>query len=371
MELDKDALKESLTEEDVTKIMGLLGSQPPLPSGDDLIYETICHHHPSSDKKFKLYYYKNTQLFKCYTHCDSAFDIFGLVQKAMQNRGYPDFTFEEAIGYVGDTVGYKNTSFIIPNTATAIDDWGIFDRYMKIDSKGDTHEELPEYSSNFLHVPSKLYFINWLREGIAKETMDKYDIGYYICGDRISIPHYDQEGRLIGMRGRALLKRDVDEGRKYMPLNIQNVLLSHPTSFALYGLTQNYDEIIRTKRLLIVEGEKSVLLLDSYYGVFSYCVAISGSSITERQIEIIRSLGIEEITIAMDKEFKEEDDEEKQTNLNKLTKLGQKFAPYYKTYVLFDNKNLLDYKDSPTDKGKEIFEELMKDRIEISSFSTR
>ena len=40
------------------------------------------------------------------------------------------------------------------------------------------------------------------------------------------------------------------------------------------------------------------------------------------------------------------------------------FTPYCQVYILCDDANLLDHKDSPCDKGKEILEVLMKHKYE-------
>ena len=41
------------------------------------------------------------------------------------------------------------------------------------------------------------------------------------------------------------------------------------------------------------------------------------------------------------------------------------FKPYCNVSVIWDNKGLLDYKNSPTDKGKDVFDELYADRIKL------
>ena len=43
------------------------------------------------------------------------------------------------------------------------------------------------------------------------------------------------------------------------------------------------------------------------------------------------------------------------------------FTPYCQVYILWDDANLLDHKDSPCDKGKEILEVLMKHKYEIKT----
>jgi hypothetical protein len=43
-----------------------------------------------------------------------------------------------------------------------------------------------------------------------------------------------------------------------------------------------------------------------------------------------------------------------------------KYSKYCNFYLLYDTKNLLQEKDSPFDKGQEVFEELYKNKIKIN-----
>jgi adenine C2-methylase RlmN of 23S rRNA A2503 and tRNA A37 len=76
-------------------------------------------------------------------------------------------------------------------------------------------------------------------------------------------------------------------------------------------------------------------------------------------------LGVEEVFIGFDKEFYQHNSDKANEYADKLLKLAQKFTPYCKTYVLWDEWDLLDYKDSPVDKGKNVLEILMKRKHEI------
>ena len=51
----------------------------------------------------------------------------------------------------------------------------------------------------------------------------------------------------------------------------------------------------------------------------------------------------------------------------RLTTICKRIAPYCNTYLLLDKKNLLNLKDAPLDKGKQIYEELLKDKKQIST----
>ncbi|WP_161627575.1 hypothetical protein [Metaclostridioides mangenotii] len=51
----------------------------------------------------------------------------------------------------------------------------------------------------------------------------------------------------------------------------------------------------------------------------------------------------------------------------KIVRMIQDIKGLVKVTLIWDTKGLLDYKDSPIDNGKKIFEELLKDRICINN----
>ena len=82
--------------------------------------------------------------------------------------------------------------------------------------------------------------------------------------------------------------------------------------------------------------------------------------------EIEELADIEEVIIGMDKEFINIGDNEEIFYADKIKKVfHQKLAPFFKVSVLWDKDNLLEYKSSPTDNGKDVFKELLKNRIYI------
>ena len=106
--------------------------------------------------------------------------------------------------------------------------------------------------------------------------------------------------------------------------------------------------------------EKSVLLMDSFSRP-NCSVAVCGSSINKFQIDILmKYCNPREFIICFDKE---EDIEDKY--FNKLMKLGKKYSNYGNFSFIYDFKKRLDLKDSPVDKGEEIFNELLKERVKI------
>ena len=84
---NKDELKESLTVDQIFNFLEEYGGEPEYTSFG-IISRTICHNLPQEGSR-KLYYYDNTKLFKCYTGCDSTFDIFELFIKIKKNQEKP------------------------------------------------------------------------------------------------------------------------------------------------------------------------------------------------------------------------------------------------------------------------------------------
>ena len=76
-------------------------------------------------------------------------------------------------------------------------------------------------------------------------------------------------------------------------------------------------------------------------------------------------MGVEEIIIAFDRQYRDPGDQECKQWIEKLTHIHNKYHSLVQISFIFDNHYLLGYKDSPVDQGKEIFIELFKNRIQL------
>lgn len=86
-------LKEKLSEEDIRELLTEMGATFYYEDDDMWITDTICHH----GTKPKLYYYKDSESFHCYTECGQM-DIIGVV---MGYKGYDRKSFKKQLtGYV-------------------------------------------------------------------------------------------------------------------------------------------------------------------------------------------------------------------------------------------------------------------------------
>ena len=366
MNWDKDKIKESLTIDQISEIMFELGSNPPRKMKDAYAFQTICH----QGKSHKLYYYENNYTFYCYTEC-GAMDIYEVVLRAKRHMGV-DLSFGQAVAFVANIAGIKAGSFYSNSLAdfarrqTLINDWDWISKFTKL-NRNTQKPVCEEINDNILQIFSNLHHSDWLNEGITNQTMEKYEIGYYGKDNAITIPHRDIDGRLIGIRKRNLNKKEVELGMKYTPVRIQGVDLSHKLGWNLYGLYQNKDVIRKLGKVVLWEAEKSVLKMDAWYPDNNFSVSLCGSNLTSEQITLLLSLGIREVIIGLDKQFEDCDSKAAQLWAKKNINMALRLAPYFQVFVIWDSNNLLDYKDAPCDKTKEILETLMRDKIEIKS----
>jgi hypothetical protein len=243
-----------------------------------------------------------------------------------------------------------------------INDWEFLNRYRK---QPAAQIELPKYSSFVLDIYKEYYHKQWLNEDISAEAMKKFNIKFDVFSNKIIIPHYNINNELIGIRGRSLNQEDILQGRKYMPVKVENTIYSHPISCNLYGLSHNLNTIKKLRKVLLLEGEKSVLKIESYYPNHNFSVAVCGDKISEYQKSLILK-HVDEVIIGFDKVEEYKKGNKNQSIIN-LRNLGKKFSPYVKTYIIVDKENLLSLKDAPVDKGKLVLEKLMKNKIEIKT----
>lgn len=363
---DKDTLKENLSIEEVFDLVSELGAEPIL-KDNCIICKTICHNSDLTSASHKLYYYSNTHLFHCYTGCgDASFDIYELVLKVNKNAGIQNFSLSRAITFVAKYFGYTAETFDFEDNQDTSEDWKLINNFKRNREKSQPQIiELKTYDNKALRYLPHPHIIPWEKENIAFDIMEARGICYNPISEGIVIPHYDINGNLIGIRERTLIKENEIYG-KYRPAIIGGKMYNHPLGFSLYNLNNSKKAISQFQKVIVFEGEKSTLLYASYFGQESdISVACCGSNLINYQVKLLLSLGVKEIIIAFDKQFQKIGDKEWQKWVIKLKTLYNKYGSYVNISYLFDKNNLLQYKSSPIDEGKDKFIELFKNRIII------
>ena len=353
-----EKVKNDLSIDQVCDLLASLGGDPQI-KGDLIISRTICH----GGHSHKLYYYNNTKLFKCYTDCLDSFDIFELIIK-INKLDNIDYSLPQAIRFITNYYGIVVETEISENQEN-LQDWQILNKYDRSGSqeKEEKIVEMKFYDDKILQYLPHPRILNWEKEGITREVMEECGICYDPSYQGIVIPHYNIDGKLVGIRERTLIKENENNG-KYKPAILNYKQYNHPLGFNLYNLNNSKENIKKIKKVFVFEGEKSCLLYRSYFGSDAdISVAVCGSNLINYQVQLLLSLGVEEICIAFDKQFQEIGDDEWKRWTKKLKELNRKYSPLVQISFLFDKMNLLGYKDSPIDRGPEIFMQLFKERI--------
>lgn len=377
---DKDEIKNNLTIEQVFELVAELGGEPVMSgSGTFFTSKTICHNVLGEGSR-KLYYYDNTKLFQCYTDCAGSFDIFELVAKVKNISGetqpywtreglkYRSWNLIDAVPFVAVYFGIDGYEFDFEDIQKKLPDWELFSKYEKRQQKIEVPKQIVElkiYDDKILQHLPRPRILNWEREGILPEVSLARGIAYDPRTHGIVIPHYNIENQLVGIRERTLVKEDEVYG-KYKPAILNGVMYNHPLGFNLYNLNNSKEAIKVIKKVIVFEGEKSPLLYASYFGIENdITVATCGSNLLNNQIQLLLSLGVEEVIIAFDKQFQEIGDDEWKRLVKNLTQLHTKYGAYVQISYMFDKGDLLGYKESPIDRGPEIFLQMFNERVVI------
>ena len=180
----------------------------------------------------------------------------------------------------------------------------------------------------------------WEAEGISRASLDKFQVYYDSFSNRLVYPIRNIKGQIVNIGGRTL---DPDwkakNLRKYTYLSGWNGGMN-----VIPGLFENLDDILKAKEVILFEGIKSVMLADTYGIKTSGCILTS--HLNPEQMKILARLGCD-VVFALDKDV----DIMKDHNIGRLKK-------YVKVYYIKDFLDITDEKDSPIDKGYDVFKQL-------------
>ncbi|WP_024622616.1 hypothetical protein, partial [Metaclostridioides mangenotii] len=275
-------LIEKIKETDIIRILGELGS--PLFEEDEekMIFNTIACH-PTTGDSNKLYYYKSNKKFFCYSKCGSM-SLYDLVMKSR------NFDFTESKKYIQKILGYGCEFEPKKGFGSAIK------KIQHTDVTEVEIEHLETVDKPYLHTLfSQVDIPEWNTENIKFNTMKKFNIHFDSNNRQIIIPHFswDSDERTIGIRVRNLDPYKIEHYGKYNPLWYKGVCYNHKTGANLYGFNFTKNAIIRDKKAILFEGEKSVLQMDSIYRNNNCSVAGCGSNFSRMQKKILLDAGVE------------------------------------------------------------------------------
>lgn len=187
----------------------------------------------------------------------------------------------------------------------------------------------------------------WADEGITWDTMKKFGVRYDAFDDRIVYPVKNYNGDIISVCGRTC-----DPDFKAKKLRKYTYFQSLGTIDTLFGFSENKEEIMNKKEIILFEGAKSVML--AYGWGIRNTAAILTSHLGPNQFNFLVKLGNlrgVRIVFALDAEVDITED----ANINRL-------ASYARVEWVKNFGGLLDDKDAPVDKGLDVFTRLYEHR---------
>lgn len=347
--IDYEQIVKDLKDEEVIRLMYELGADRHEETDNYIIFPTICHNENTTEASMKLYYYKDTHLLYCYTE-DGPMSIYKFLENYYKTRNIEYNWGQDILKVV-----FQCSAATELTTKETIFKQSLKDKYRKRQSI-----QLAAYSPNVLESFVKQYPIEWLEDNISAGAMDKYNIRYSISQNKIIIPHYDINNRLVGIRGRALNESEIAYA-KYAPVKIEDIVYKHKLSLNLYGLNHNWKNIKELGICYIAESEKAVLQSE-LFGEKNCTVAICGSSLNIYQIKLLmQHCQPKEIVLCLDKEELPGEDK----YFYKLWDMCNKYKLYTNMSFIYDRENLLNLKDSPFDRGRNIFNKLLEKRVKV------
>ena len=187
----------------------------------------------------------------------------------------------------------------------------------------------------------------WADEGISWDAMRRFSVRYDTLDNRIVHPIRNLDGEIVSICGRTC-----DPDYKAKHLRKYTYYQSIGAIDTLFGYSDNLESIIERQEIIIFEGAKSVM--KAWGWCIPNTVALLTSHLSDNQFRVLVQLssywGVR-IVFALDADVDIMIDE----NIVKLRSYAR--IDWIKNYA-----NLLEAKDAPVDKGKEVFEKLYKER---------
>lgn len=274
---------------------------------------------------------------------DSYKDIVSLIQDTKK------VDFVSAIKWLHSILGLKFVPYRKQEDAEKkIDILTVFsdireERYKKKIDVANIHEIDEEAIDEY----APILHIDWIKEGIMPWARKKFGLCYSYKHNRMIIPLRNwRDGKLLGFNQRTMV-----EYWKELGISKYFITPSYKKSLNLYGLWENKDSIKDAGYCVVVESEKSVL--KRYSRNDGTCVALQGKVISDEQAQIIKSLNISEVVIALDKDVP----------IEEVWCICDKLYGFMNVSYIWDKWNLLGNKDSACDAENKIFDFLFKYRF--------
>lgn len=217
----------------------------------------------------------------------------------------------------------------------------------------------------------------WCKEDLIEpELLKEFDVAYCPVSGSIILPHHNINGDIVGLYERSFrpLRKDVKKlhpeidyklllkypRAKYVPLlraeqyqTEEKTSWSFPNSMNLYGLHKAKDAIAKDKIAIVFEGGKSVMLARQYG--YPMGVATHTFGVHLNHISMLIECGAKEIVLAFDKQYEQEEGQAWELYERKTQDIARKVGTHCKISRVIDRDGATGFKDSPIDRGRDVF----------------
>ncbi len=270
-------------------------------------FKGLCPFHGEKTPSFMVN--PELQIFKCFG-CGLGGDCYTFLQKI------EGMEFGEALQHLADRTGIKLISYkptqgeqlkerlVGINALTGqVYHWLLTQKIGKealeyLKQRGLSDEVIKKFNLGFAPnnwdfllkflIGKKKYTLDDLtRAGLAVKNYDRFR-------NRIMFPLGNARGQIVGFAGRVMPGADEKAGGKYV--NTPETEIYHKSEL-LYGLDITRSEIKNAGWAVVVEGEIDAIA--SWQAGVKNVVAVKGSALTEKQVELLRRL-CDTIVLALD-----------------------------------------------------------------------
>ena len=299
-------------------------------------YYAICPFH--DEKTASLAVNADENFFHCFG-CGRSGNIYKWIQWT------EGLSFDEAVQKVANITGSDPCEYMESETVSI---FKLLKRLSQPHHKEAVLRQVLDFENDYRKRFKDEIPMEWVDEGINEDELKKYEIMIDPASNRIVYPVYDSQFQMIGIKGRTRFDNYKELGiMKYMNYN-RIGLLDYFT-----GMKQAIQYVKDLNQVIITEGIKSVMKLDSFG--YHNVVSAETSSINEYQMELLIRMQIKDIIIAFDKDVP----------LKKIKDNLGLLKRFANCYVVIDRWNLLEEKDSPPDKGKDIWDTLYERKVKV------
>ena len=242
--------------------------------------------------------------------------------------------------WICNTLGYEEDSW----DGTITKDWNSWLRPIQKSRPREIYEienEVLDESvlDRYIPFPHML----WVKDGITAQTQYQFGVAYDLDSDRIVYPVHNKHGQLIGVKGRYVGNDPfILDNFKYIPLE------PWAKGIELYNLHRAAEYIRARNEVIAVESAKSCMRLTQWG--YPNVISIEGFPMSQTQVRLLKELRVP-IVMALDRDVE-----------LAQVKEAIKCVKNRLTYIISDTENLLSGKESPTDRGKEVWEQLYATR---------